>query len=94
MNTTDLASFQAFVYGRVQGVFFRAFVVRYATELGITGYVRDVNNGSLEVQAEGDKKQLEKLIAYLEEGPPAATVARLVTDWSEYTGNYAGFSIR
>ena len=94
MNTTDLASLQAFVYGRVQGVFFRAFVVRYATELGITGYVRNVSSGSVEVQAEGDRKQLEKLIVYLEEGSPAATVERLVTDWSEYTGNYSGFGMR
>ena len=94
MNTTDLASLQAFVCGRVQGVFFRAFVVRYATKLGITGYVRNVSSGSVEVQAEGDKNQLEKLIVYLEEGPPAANVERLVTDWSEYTGNYSGFEMR
>ena len=91
MNTADLASLQAFIYGRVQGVFFRAFVVKHATELNITGYARNISNGSVEVQAEGQRKHLEELVGYLEAGPPAADVESLVTNWSEYTGNYSGF---
>ena len=91
---TDLASVQAIVYGYVQGVFFRAFVSRWATELGLTGYVRNVPGGRVEINAEGERKQLEKLIDHLKVGPPAARVKKVVTNWAEYSGNYSVFSIR
>jgi len=91
---SDLASVQATVYGYVQGVFFRAFVSRQAAELGLTGYVRNLPGGGVEVQAEGERKQLEMLIGYLKVGPPAARVERVVTNWSEYTGSYSRFSIK
>ena len=91
---TDLSSVQAIVYGYVQGVLFRDFVSKRATELGLTGYVRNLPGGSVEVNAEGRKKQLEKLIGYLKVGPPIAEVDKVVVNWSEYTGNYPRFSIR
>ena len=92
---SDLASVQAIVYGYVQGVFFRAFVSRQAAELGLTGYVRNLpDREAVEVQAEGERKQLEKLINCLKVGPPAARVERVVTNWSEYIGSYSRFSIR
>ena len=91
---TDLASVQAIVYGYVQGVFFRAFVSRQAVELGLTGYVRNLPGGTVEVNAEGERKQLERLIDYLKVGPPAAEVEKVATNWSEYTGNYSSFKIR
>ncbi|MFQ5996182.1 MAG: acylphosphatase [Dehalococcoidales bacterium] len=90
----DLTSVQATVYGRVQGVFFRAFVAEHAHGLGLTGYVRNLPVGALEVVAEGDRKQLAKLIDYLKIGPPDARVEKVVTNWSEYSGNYSGFRIR
>ena len=69
----DLALVQATVYGRVQGVFFRSFVSRQATQLGLTGYVRNLPDGrAVEVHAEGERKQLEELISYLKIGPPGA----------------------
>ena len=91
---TDLASVQAIVYGYVQGVYFRDFVSQRAKELGLTGYVGNLPEGTVEVQAEGERKQLEQLIDYLKVGPPIAEVEKVVTTWSEYTGNYSGFSIR
>lgn len=92
---TDLTSVRAVVYGRVQGVFFRAFTTRYARELGLSGYVRNLPDGKgVAVQAEGERSQLERLIAHLEVGPPAAKVERVETNWSEYTGSYAGFGTR
>ncbi len=91
----DLASVRVVVYGHVQGVFFRAFVSRQATKLGLSGYIRNLSTGeAVEVQAEGERKQLEKLIGSLEVGPPAARVGKVVTNWSKYTGSYSGFSIR
>jgi acylphosphatase len=92
---TDLASVRVTVYGFVQGVFFRDFTSRRARELGLSGYVRNRRDvEAVEVQAEGERKQLEKLIDYLEVGPPIAKVTRVVTEWSEYTGGYSGFGIR
>jgi len=91
----DLASVRVVVDGYVQGVFFRAFASRQATKLGLSGYVRNLPiEGAVEVQAEGGRKQLEKLIGSLEVGPPTARVGKVVTNWSKYTGNYSGFSIR
>ena len=91
----ELASLHAIVYGRVQGVFFRAFVSRHAEELSLTGYIRNLHDReAVEVQAEGESNKLEKLIDYLKVGPPAARVEKVVTNWSEYTGSYAGFSVR
>jgi acylphosphatase len=90
---TDLAAVQAVVYGRVQGVFFRAFVSQRATELGLSGYVRNVPGGGVEVRAEGERKKLERLIGHLKAGPPAARVEKVSTRWAEYTGGYTGFKI-
>ena len=89
----ELASFQALVYGRVQGVFFRTYVARFARELELGGYVRNLVDGSVEVRAEGEKLSLERLLALLKIGPPGARVIKVDTDWSEYTGRYPGFNI-
>ena len=92
---TDLASVRVMVYGRVQGVFFRDFTSRRAGELGLTGYVRNLLGGkAVEVQAEGERDRLKRLIDHLKDGPPGARVERVETTWSEYTGSYSGFSIR
>ena len=91
----DLALVQMMVYGYVQGVFFRAFAAKRATELGLTGYVRNLLGGeAVEVNAEGERKQLEELLGYLKVGPPAARVGEIVANWSEYTGSYSRFNIR
>ena len=92
---TNLAAIHVVVYGYVQGVFFRAFASRQATKLGLSGFVRNLPTGeAVEVQAEGERVQLEKLISSLKVGPPAARVEKVVTNWSKYTGSYSGFSIR
>ncbi len=92
---TDLTSLQATVYGHVQGVYFRAFTASHAQELGLTGYVRNLLDGkTVEIQAEGERDKLERLINHLKAGPPAAKVEKVETNWAEYTGNYYDFSIR
>ncbi len=90
----DLASVQAIVHGYVQGVYFRDFASRQAVGLGLTGYVRNLPEGTVEVQAEGERKQLAKLIDQLKAGPPAARVTKVVSNWSEYTGSYSSFRMR
>ncbi|MDD5126643.1 MAG: acylphosphatase [Dehalococcoidales bacterium] len=79
--------------GRVQGVFFRAFTRQTAQRLGVTGYVRNREDGSVETRAEGDRGQLEKLLEYLREGPSHAHVDSIEVDWSEESGQYSEFTI-
>lgn len=65
------------VYGRVQGVGFRAFVQRHARSLGLVGYARNMPDGSVEVLAEGSEASLEILLRRLKEGPRMARVSRV-----------------
>ena len=90
----DPAGVSVIVHGRVQGVYYRAFARRRAAELGLTGYARNLPDGTVEVRAEGERERLHQLIGYLEAGPPAARVQKIVIVWSEYTGDYTGFSVK
>jgi acylphosphatase len=88
-----LASFHATIAGIVQGVYFRAYVEHHAQALGLTGYVRNVTHSrAVEVEAEGEKANLEKLIEYLHQGPRAARVERVDVRWGIYTGRFPDFT--
>jgi acylphosphatase len=84
---------QIFVSGRVQGVFFRDHTQRWASSLGLTGWVRNVWDGRVEVLAEGEKDKIEDLISRLRQGPPLARVDNLEVNWVDYTGEFKDFRI-
>lgn len=63
------------VYGTVQGVFFRQSTVEQARLLGVTGWVRNLPEGTVEIWAEGSSEALEQLVAWAWQGPPAARVS-------------------
>ena len=91
----NMARLSATVYGRVQGVYFRCFVLNIARRLGLKGYVRNLASGdAVEVQAEGEKPQLDRLLEQIKVGPPGAWVKRVEIDWSDYSGQFTNFSIR
>jgi acylphosphatase len=91
----DVAHLSATVYGRVQGVFFRYFVRDVARRLGLKGYVRNLASGdAVEVQAEGEKRQLNKLLGQLKVGPPGARVERVEVKRANYSGRFDDFSVR
>jgi acylphosphatase len=91
----DVACLSATVYGRVQGVYFRYFVRNVARDLGLKGYVRNLAGGdAVEVKAEGQKLQLDKLLEQLKIGSPGAWVKRVEIDWSVCTGRFENFSIK
>lgn len=91
----DEARLSAIVHGRVQGVYFRYFVRNEARRLGLRGYVRNLASGdAVEIRAEGEKPQLDELVEELKTGPPGASVKRIETDWSEYTGQFDSFTIK
>ncbi len=82
------------VSGRVQGVFFRANTQEVAQRLGLSGYVRNLPDGRVEVVAEGAEEALRKLIEWCHEGPPLARVERVEVRWENPTGEFSGFHIR
>ena len=83
----------AFVSGRVQGVGFRYFVYDHARELRLTGWVRNLQDGRVEVLAEGETEALEALLAQLQTGPGGSKVNDVQTIWSAASGEYDWFGI-
>ena len=90
---STLTALHAIAQGRVQGVYYRVFASKNAIRLGLTGYVHNLPDSSVEIHAEGARKQLEKLVEQLKAGPPGARVENLELTWSDYTGQYCDFSV-
>lgn len=67
-------SYHVLVSGRVQGVFFRAATRDKATQLGLTGWVRNLADGRVEARVEGEPAALEQMLHWLRQGPSAAVV--------------------
>ena len=89
-----MACFRAVVTGRVQGVYYRAFVEQQAQALGLSGRVRNIErSGGVEVEAEGDRRSLERLAEYLQRGPRAARVEGVEITWGPYRARFQGFVI-
>jgi len=84
----------AVVHGRVQGVGYRAFAARSAQQIGLTGWVRNRYNGTVETIAEGDLSQLESYLRDLIRGPVSSNVTRVNEEWSEATLEFSQFKIR
>jgi acylphosphatase len=91
---SKLGAVHILVRGRVQGVFFRAATETKALSLGITGFVSNLPDGTIEIFAEGSSKKLEILVEFLRTGPPRARVEEIIIEWSIYSGHYSGFSIK
>jgi acylphosphatase len=90
----DLVRIRVVVSGRVQSVGFRAFAQEKAEALGLSGYVRNVPDGSVEVVAEGEKVAAERLLAILREAFWAARVDHVRSETTQPEGGFSGFSIR
>ena len=78
-------SFRALVQGRVQGVGFRFFVVRRARQLGLTGMVRNLPDGRVEVWARGSKTTLQDFRQALRQGPALSRVDQVEVEWGVQT---------
>jgi acylphosphatase len=82
------------IRGRVQGVYYRAFTRDIAGHLGLSGWVRNLENGSVEALLEGSKEHIEQAIAHCRMGPPGARVEDIGVTWEDYKGDVQGFQIR
>jgi acylphosphatase len=82
------------VHGRVQGVFFRASTEEKAIGLGLTGWVKNRPDGTVEVVAEGEREKLEKLVEWCHVGPKGARVIHVEVNWEPSTGEFREFRIK
>jgi acylphosphatase len=81
------------VYGEVQGVGFRRFVVDEAQRIGVVGWVRNRWDDSVEVMAEGERAALGQLLEVLRRGPRQAEVETVTEDWLPATDEFKQFWI-
>ncbi|MEC5341102.1 acylphosphatase [Brenneria populi] len=90
----SIVSTAAYVYGMVQGVGFRYATLRQAAQLGLNGYVRNSDDGSVEVIACGERQAVEQLVEWLKQGGPrSARVEKVLTEPHGKT-DYKDFKIR
>jgi acylphosphatase len=82
------------VHGRVQGVGFRAFTASAAARHGLTGWVRNRIQGTVETVAEGTRPQLEAFLRDLRTGPGPSHVDDLQIEWLAATGEFSDFQVR
>jgi acylphosphatase len=82
------------VTGRVQGVGFRAHVEYHASQIGVTGWVRNVGYDSVETVAEGTRAQIDKFIAAVKQGPRASRVDDARVEYEAVTGEFQEFGVK
>ncbi|MEC7946049.1 MAG: acylphosphatase [Myxococcota bacterium] len=81
------------VWGRVQGVYYRASTQREAERLGLCGWVRNRADGTVELVAEGPERALEALLSWVHRGPETADVTRVEVVWEDPVA-LIGFEVR
>lgn len=81
------------VFGRVQGVFFRAFVQDVANRLNLTGWVKNCTDNSVEIFAEGEKEKLRQFLEVCRKGPSGARVENIEMTWEERNHVHRKFTV-
>jgi len=82
------------VKGRVQGVYFRAYTQKQAIKLNISGFVRNLPDGTVEIVASGHPEDLEKLVAWCHKGPMLAKVSEVIVNQHHNPTPFEDFAIR
>ena len=91
---SDLVRARILVSGRVQGVSFRQFTIDEARGLGVRGWVRNLPDGRVEAEAEGERAAVESLLGACRRGPPGAKVAEVEVSWAPHAGDLGEFTVR
>ena len=92
-NLDEVERLHGVVHGDVQGVGFRYFLMREGQRIGLRGWVRNRNDGTVEFVAEGEREDLERLKQAAEHGPRTARVDRVDGQWSGAVGGLDGFGL-
>ena len=82
------------VTGRVQGVFYRSTAKRSAMDLKLKGYVKNMEDGSVEIKAEGPEEKLQEFLDWCWKGPENAEVKNIEIRYESYSGKYPVFSVK
>ena len=90
MNRQALVTFR----GRVQGVCFRAYTREQAAAVGLTGWVKNLPDGSVEALFEGEEDQVRAAIEKCRQGPPSARVEKVDINWGNANDEFTGFTVR
>ena len=94
INPDEHARIHIIVFGRVQGVGFRAFVLQAGTLFGLAGWVRNVGYDQVEAVAEGPRQALEQFAEAVKAGPRASRVDEATVDWEAPLGKFDQFFVR
>jgi len=89
-----LARLHVWIEGVVQGVFFRESTRRTAIDLGLAGWVRNLPDGRVEAVFEGDSTACQKVLDFVQVGPPSARVSQVDSDWDEDEERLVDFTLR
>ena len=90
---SDIQKVTIIAQGRVQGVFYRDSTMRKARELGLVGTVRNLPDGTVQIEAQGTVEALEDLIRWSRKGPPAAVVSDLRIDYGKPVPGHTDFIV-
>ena len=82
------------VKGIVQGVNFRYYTQRQAIRYNVSGWVRNLPDGSVAAVFEGEDQDVEAMVQWCRHGPPAGEVTELIVQPEEYRGDFSSFSIK
>jgi acylphosphatase len=86
--------FHAIILGRVQGVYYRAMAREHAKALGIKGYAKNLPDGSVELDAQGEEESLRDLLRWCQHGPPGARVDDVIVTWETPQETSGEFRVR
>ena len=90
----EIAEARVVVSGRVQGVWFRGFTQRVASDEGVRGWVRNLPDRRVEAVLQGRRAAVERVVGFLREGPPGASVTDIAVSWEPPSEVHRGFHIR
>ena len=89
----DNKSVRLIISGKVQGVFFRVETQKAARDFGVTGWVRNLADGTVEALAEGERSNVDALIDWCHQGPPMSRVDRVDVATRDFSGEYDSFEV-
>jgi acylphosphatase len=89
-----VARLHVWIEGLVQGVYFRDSTRRVASDLGLTGWARNLPDGRVEAVFEGEREDCERALEFVRVGPPSARVTNVDEAWEEEEESFGGFTVR
>lgn len=82
------------VLGRVQGVFFRDYTLAHANKCGLVGWVRNMADGSVELELQGEEESIKAMTTWLHQGSPLSVVSKVMVTQGDSTMHFVDFEIR